>query len=231
MHKDTNSSNDSLIPPLLVPEEIDAFPKRMHGLMDGHPKDDATVAKAFEGMDDTFDLIAAGLYQMASMLVGEGEETIRLTETVIATTEASACHDPANARKMGKQTLCGGALDLLAQRNHGCLAVPEGLTPPAPCIEDDDLHAAGLTSEELERVIKGPERKRWRQWLEQLPTLLRTIFVLRAVAGFTGAETATLLAAHGGPGAAGWTPDAVRDGFRQALCSLASQLIQASAAR
>jgi hypothetical protein len=40
-----------------------------------------------------------------------------------------------------------------------------------------------------------------------------------------------MLAEHGGPKAAGWTPDAVRELFRQALCSLTSQLIQATAAR
>jgi hypothetical protein len=60
---------------------------------------------------------------------------------------------------------------------------------------------------------------------------MRTIFVLRAVAGLTASETAELLIAHGGPQAAGWTPDAVREFFRQGLCSLASQLIQATAAR
>ncbi|HZL50648.1 MAG TPA: hypothetical protein VFC37_06835, partial [Terracidiphilus sp.] len=60
---------------------------------------------------------------------------------------------------------------------------------------------------------------------------LRTVFVLRAVAGFTAAETAGLLAEYGGPQAAGWNADGVRAVFRQGLCSLASQLIQASAAR
>jgi len=67
-----------------------------------------------------------------------------------------------------------------------------------------------------------------RNWLASLPTAARTIFVLRAVAGFTAAETAGLLAAHGGPQATGWTADAVREFFRQGLCSLASQLIQAA---
>jgi hypothetical protein len=60
---------------------------------------------------------------------------------------------------------------------------------------------------------------------------MRTIFVLRVVAGFSAAEIATMLAAHGGPQAAGWTVDAVREFCRQGLCSLASQLIQASTAR
>ena len=79
--------------------------------------------------------------------------------------------------------------------------------------------------------MAGPGRDRVREWLESLPTAMRTVFVLRAVAGFTAAETAALLQAQGGPQAAGWTPEAVRELFRQGLCSLASQLLHASAAR
>jgi hypothetical protein len=40
-----------------------------------------------------------------------------------------------------------------------------------------------------------------------------------------------LLAAHGGAGAEGWTAEQVREVFRQALCSLASQLLHAANAR
>jgi hypothetical protein len=40
-----------------------------------------------------------------------------------------------------------------------------------------------------------------------------------------------MLVEHGGPQAAGWTVEAVREFCRQGLCSLASQLIQASTAR
>jgi uncharacterized membrane protein len=70
-----------------------------------------------------------------------------------------------------------------------------------------------------------------RKWLESLPMIVRNIFVLRAVAGFTAVETAELLKTRGGPAANGWTPDAVREVFRQGLCSLASQLIHATAER
>jgi hypothetical protein len=70
-----------------------------------------------------------------------------------------------------------------------------------------------------------------RKWLASLPTAMRSVFVLRAVAGFTAAESAALLVAHGGPLAAGWTAEAVREIFRQGLCSLASQLIHASGVR
>jgi hypothetical protein len=61
-----------------------------------------------------------------------------------------------------------------------------------------------------------------------LPTVLRAIFVLRAVAGFTTPETTDLLRTHGGPQAGGWTDDAVRELSRQGLCSLASQVLQAA---
>jgi len=71
---------DSLIPPELIPAGAHAFSERVHGLMDGQPKDDATVAKALAGLDEMFELIAAGLYNLASMLVGEGEDSARLVE-------------------------------------------------------------------------------------------------------------------------------------------------------
>ncbi len=77
-------------------------------------------------------------------------------------------------------------------------------------------------------MIAGPDRDRVRVWLENLPAAVRAVFVMRAVAGFTAAETAGLLAEHGGPQAAGWSAEAVRSVFRQGLCSLASQLLQAS---
>ena len=77
-------------------------------------------------------------------------------------------------------------------------------------------------------MIAGPDRDLVRKWLESLPTALRTIFVLRAVAGLTTSETVGLLAENGGTQAADWTPDAVRELFRQGLCSLASQVLHAS---
>ena len=226
MPQEPDLPNNSLIPPQPIPDGAQAFSKRVRGLLDGQPKDDATVAKAFDGMDEMFDLIAAGLYSLASMLVGEGEDSVRLVETAIATAEVSVCHDPVVARKSSRRALCMAALDILEKRSPGSLAAPEGLEPAATCIEDDDLDAAGVSSEELERMIAGPDRERVRTWLASLPAVLRTIFVLRAVAGFTTAETVALLKAHGGPRAAGWSGDAVREDFRQGLCSLASQLLQ-----
>jgi hypothetical protein len=199
-------SNDSLIPPGPIPAK----------------------AKAFDGIVDQ---IAAGLYSLASMLVGEGEESVRLVETAIANSEVSACQDPDQARTSSRRALCEAALQTLALRDPGSLDAPEGVKPAGTCIDEDDVEAVKIASEDLERMIAGPDRDRVRKWLAGLPTALRTIFVLRAVAGFTAAETAALLQMHGGPNAAGWTADAARAIFREGLCSLASQLLQASAER
>jgi len=218
---------DSLIPAPPLPACADAFTERVHGLLDGQPKDEATVAQAFDGLDEMFDLIAAGMYSIASMLVGEGEESIRMVEAAVANTEVSG-DDAAQARKNSRRALCAAALETLTARQGASLAAPQGLEHATTCIEDDDLDAAGASSEELERMIAGPDRDRVRQWLEGLPTEMRTIFVLRAVAGFSPAETADLLRAHGGPQAAGWNAEAVRELFRQGLCSLASQVLHAA---
>jgi hypothetical protein len=230
MREDISTPNQSLIPPVPIHAEARAFSNRLHDLLDGQPKDDATVEKALEGMDSMFELIAAGLYNLASMLVGEGEDSIRLVETAVTNTEVlvSSCSDPVEGRLNSRRALANAALEILEQRDPGSLAAPEGLQTAGTCIEDDDLDAADGSGEELERMMAGPDRDRVRMWLESLPTATRTIFVLRAVAGLSAMETAELLSAHGSEAAAGWTADAVRGVFRQGLCSLASQLIQAA---
>ena len=229
MSKETPIPNSSLVPQQPVPECADEFVERVHGLLDGQPKDEVTVARALEGMDDMFDMIAAGLYSLASMLVGEGEDSIGLVETAVATAEVSSGSSAEEARRSSRLALATAAIELLAQRDPDSLAAPEELEHAVTCIEDDDLDAAAEARESMERMIAGPDRDRVRTWLESLPTALRTIYVLRAVAGLSATETAALLSTHGGPGAAAWTPEAVRELFRQGLCSLASQLIHATA--
>lgn len=189
------------------------------------------VPDVSESLKDIFELVAAGLYSLASMLVGEGEQSVRLVEEAVADAEVSVCQDPQIARQSSRRALGAAALELLARRDPASMAAPEGHAPASVCIEEDDLASAGISTEELESMIAGSERERVREWLESLPTRMRAVFVLRAVAGLTAAETATLLKAHGGPQAALWTPEAVREVYRQGLCSLASQLLQASAVR
>lgn len=180
-------------------------------------------------MDSMFEDIAAGLYSLASMLVGEGEDSIQLVETAITTAEVSAGSSVEEGYRNSRMALAKAAIELLAQRDPEGLAAPEDLEHAVTCIEDDDLDAAAEAREAMERMIAGPDRDRVRAWLESLPTALRAIYVLRAVAGFSAVDTADLLAIHGGARAAGWTPEAVRELFRQGLCSLASQLIHATA--
>lgn len=229
MSKETPTPNSSLTPQQPLPECADEFVEKVHGLLDGQPKDEVTVATALEGMDSMFDMIAAGLYSLASMLAGEGEDSIGLVETAVATAEVSAGSSAEEARCSSRRALAKAAIGLLAQRDPEGLAAPEELKHAVTCIEDDDLDAAAEARESMERMIAGPDRDRVRAWLESLPTALRTIYVLRAVAGFSAAETAALLSTHGGPRASGWTPEAVRELFRQGLCSIASQLIHATA--
>jgi len=221
----------SLIPPKPMPEVAAEFTRSVQGLLDGRAKGDPEIKQALTGLDEMLDIIAAGLYSLASMLVGEGEESVRLVEYTVATVEVSQCGDHFEARRSSRLALVKAALEIIAHREPGGLAAPQSAAGPATCIEDDDLDSAGISAREFEQMIAGPERDRVREWLANLPTRLRTVFVLRAVAGFSSSETATLLATHGGASAAGWTDSAVRDIFRQGLCSLASQLIHASVGR
>lgn len=231
MPQEQVSVSESLIPPQPLPSGTSAFAGQILGLLDGQPKDEATVKEAFAGWDEMFEVIAAGLYSMASMLVGEGEESVRLVETAVATADISACEDAVQARKSSRLALCRAALEVLDRRVPGCLAAHKGLQPTTTCIQDDDLDTGAVSSKELAKLIAGPEKDRVRSWLTGLPATFRVVFVLRAVAGFTSPEVAELLVFHGGPAAAGWIAADVREVFRQALCSLASQVIHATNSR
>lgn len=222
-----SDTKEVLIPTQPVPEGAEEFSRKIHGLLDGQPKDEAAVSSALSGMDALLDVIAAGLYSMASMLVGEGEDSIRLVELAVDRTDISACSNAEEARKHSRRELCSAAVELIATRTPGSLAAPKGLEHAATCIEDDDLESAGISRAELENMLAGPNRESVKKWIEGLATETRVIFVLRAVAGFSATETAEMLAGHAGEAAKGWNPDAVREIFRQGLCSLASQLIHA----
>ena len=227
MANDTQNPNARLDPAEPLPPQAQDFARKLNKMLDGTQKDETTVARQFEGLEEMFDLIAAGLYSLASMLVGEGEDSIRLVETAVANAQISSTSQPEDARLASRRALVAAALNLISVRNPLELAAPVGLEHAQTCIEDDDLDAAGVSREELEHMMAGPDRDRVRAWLESLSTPIRVIFVLRAVAGFSTAETAAMFAQHGGPAAAGWNGEAVRELFRQGLCSLASQMVKA----
>jgi len=231
MSSDSISLSGSFVPQEPHDPEGAAFFERVTGMLDGQPKDPASVAAALTGWGGVLERIAAETYRVASMLLGEGEEAIGLIERVVAELDLQACNSPAEARHKSRLMMAADAIAVLAQRDGASLAAPAGESGPSSCIEDDDLEAAGVTPDELEQMISGPEAYRLRHWLEGLSVSLRVIFVLRAVAGLSSPEIAGLLAEHGGAAAENWTPDAVRGSFRQALCSLASQLIHATATK
>jgi DNA-directed RNA polymerase specialized sigma24 family protein len=94
------------------------------------------------------------------------------------------------------------------------------------CVETDDLSAAGITREQLNGLLSGAGRLRMRQWLEGLGPVERSVFVLRAVLGRSGAESANLLQQSTGDS---WTEAHVGGAYRAALCSLASSLAHSAA--
>ena len=225
MAEKTSSSDSILDLSHPLPPEAVEFTRTVQGLLDGKEKDEATVNKALDGFDGMFDQIAAVLYNMASMLIGEGPESEEVVVTAVSDAEVTCCDTPEAARKSSKRALAREALRRIAARDEDALAAPAGVEHVQTCIENDDLDAAGAAGEELERVLAGPDRDRVKAWLASLPAATRVIYVLRVVGGIDSPETAALLAAYGGPKATGWTADAVRELFQQGLCSLASQLL------
>lgn len=226
------SLDSAFLPEEPIHPQGEAFFKQVTEMLDGQPKDLAQVEAALSGWDGLLEKIAAELYRIGSMLLGEGEDAIRLIEDVVADIDLPTCCDHADARHKGRLLMAAKAISILRQRDaaahRSTLAAPAEESGPASCIEDDDLSAAGVTPDELEQMITGPEHHRLRDWLEGLSAPLRVIFVLRAVAGLSSVEVAGLLGENADQAPA-WTPEAVRSSFRQALCSLASQLIHASA--
>ena len=180
-------------------------------------------------MDEMFEQIAAGLYSLASMLVGEGEESVRLVETAVATADVSASEE----RSAGAPEQSAGACGRRSRFWPG--AIPTAWRRPPEsgaqtCIEDDELDAVGVSSEELERMIAGPDRDRVRKWLASLPPergsflcCARWLDLLRPNCRRCWRRTAE-------PQLPAGLPNAVREIFRQGLCSLASQLLHASTA-
>jgi hypothetical protein len=225
------SRENSFLPEEPLHPQGAAFLAQVTDRLDGQPQNPAVVEAALSGWEGLLEKIGAELYRIASMLIGDGEESIGVIEKVVTNLNLTACRDHADARHQSRLALAAESIGVLANRDPAALAAPAEESGPASCIEDDDLDAVGVTPVELEQMLSGPDDHRLRDWLEGLSVTLRIIFVLRAVAGLSSGEISGLLSEHGGLSAQGWTPEAVRTTFRQALCSLASQLIHATAVR
>ncbi len=197
-----------------------------------------TMAEAGCGDGSAVQGMAAELFQLASLLVGDEQRALRLIESSLATMEIDPCLDPETANQQARAHVVRGALaQLAAEQPEAFASHAAGLHTPGtsdPCIQDDDLQAAGITPAQLrgwlEQQGKPELRRGLREWLESLPVAQRAIFVQRAVLGQGNETAAGLLREAGGAAAGGWTPQTVSETFRQALCSLANSLAHAPVA-
>jgi hypothetical protein len=98
------------------PAPAPPFSKRMRGLMNDRPQDDAKAVAPPKGKDEIVDWIAVELYNLASMLVGEGEQSVRLVEATVTQAEVSVCQERNMAQQQkSRRALCTAALELLAE--------------------------------------------------------------------------------------------------------------------
>lgn len=172
---------------------------------------------------------AEKLFQTAALLLGDEVEAVGLVEETMATAEVDPCADGSQAQAVLQNQLVQSAVRKLSYRDPGSFAAAKTETGNPLCIDEDDLSTAGISPAQLSQLLEGEGRGQLRGWLEHLPPAQRAIFVERAMLGQDNAATAQVLRAGGGEIAAGWTPDKVREVFRQALCSLATSLVHSGA--
>jgi hypothetical protein len=189
-------------------------------LKEKHMKDqdcsEATVGQLMA--EDT----ALHLFQIAALMLGDEQEAVSLVEESVAKVETDPCAQGPQAYDEARTLLVHTAVQRMAGLYPEAFAVPTA-QPADGCI-DGDLGAAELTGEQIGAMVSGAGM---REWLGRLAPALRAIFVLRAVAGQDGEQTAESLRQSGARGAQAWRRDQVGTAYRQALCSLASCLMSA----
>lgn len=168
---------------------------------------------------------ALQLYQLAALMLGDEQEAVSLVEEAVAKVEADPCAQGPLAYAEARTFLVQDALQRMAALHPNAFDVPTTAAPGTSCIESDELTDDGLGADSFQTLIAGVGRAGMREWLEKLTPALRAIFVLRAVAGQNGEQTAENLRRSGAAGAQGWRRDLVSTAYRQALCSLATCLV------
>ena len=176
--------------------------------------------------------MAEELFQLASLLVGTGGRALPLIEQALATLEIDPCIEPQAARQQARQAVVRTALAQLTVEQPSAFAgQSDEAGEPTPCVNDDDLLAAGVTPEQLRAWLDMQGQDEFhspaRTWLEGLPVAQRAVFVQRAVLGQGNEAAASLLREAGGAQTSSWTPEKVGSQFRRALCSLADSLAHA----
>jgi hypothetical protein len=173
---------------------------------------------------------ALQLFQIAALMLGDEQAAVSLVEETVAKVETDPCAEGMLAYVEARTLLVHTAVLRMAGMYPGAFSVPAAAPAESACIETDDFGAASLTGEQFGELVSGAGRAGMREWLERLTPALRTIFVLRAVAGQDSEQTAESLRQSGATGAQAWRRDQVRSAYRQALCSLATCLMSSRAA-
>ena len=170
---------------------------------------------------------ALELFQLASLLVGDQEQALRLVEACVSTSDLDPCAAEPGAEERVREKLAQSALAWMRERAPESFVAEDGSATLGGCVETDDLEAAGISSAKLAEMLSGEQRQKLRNWLDELPMAQRAVFVLRAVLGRNNESAAEALKKAGG--SSGWTADLVSQSFRSALCSLANQLAHVGA--
>lgn len=172
---------------------------------------------------------AAELYQLAALMLGDESQAIELVEATVAQATINPCAEAEASVQAARRNLVETAVARLSEANPKAFAAPDlSDKTGSGCIDEDDLSSAGIAAGKFEQIVSGPGRRTLRNWLNSLPVTQRAIFVERAILGWDNAAVAASLtktASHV------WQPKQVSELFRQALCSLATSLVHATAAQ
>lgn len=175
---------------------------------------------------------AGELFRIASLLTGDQGQAVELLEDVLAGVSTDPCADPAAFRNQTNARLINLSVRRISEKDPGAFQSPISASGPGddePCIDTDDLSAAGISRDEFVDLIESKQVGvgKTREWMERLPAALRVVFVLRAILGMNFDVIASELRDAAGAHGSGWTETAVRTAYRRALCLLASALVTA----
>lgn len=168
---------------------------------------------------------AVEIYQFAALMLGDEAAALSLVENTVASVDVDPCADPAAAKGLVRERVLDGALEAMQRQDPAAFAEVPAALQGGGCIEDDAVPLSGV---EISELVAGAGRGPLLAWLARLTQAQRAVFVQRAVLGRSNADTARAINRYASPSI--WTTEAVSSVFRQALCSLASSLLHATAA-
>jgi DNA-directed RNA polymerase specialized sigma24 family protein len=171
---------------------------------------------------------AMELYQIAALMLADESQAIELVEAAVAQTGIDPCAEDEASVDAARHNLVEAAVARLSEADPKAFDVPHSSDSAGGCIDDDDLSSSGISADQLAGMAGGSGQSTLRAWLNKLPVAQRAIFVERAILGWDNAAAAASLSKAV---SRNWQPRQVSELFRQALCSLATSLVHAAAAK